>query len=157
MQAPPTLAFDVVAGLSFKVLKKSPVTAEVSTKSAKCGNVAKGAEVTALESFEAPSGALRIKIDRGWVTARKPDGSKNMEVAIVRGIIKIKNRVKRVLIVQRHARLASLVDGGVTSFGLCEGSGRTRVRSQIATARGSGPSTSPCWRPAEALARPQSV
>eukprot|EP01051_Picozoa_sp_SAG22_P010037 SAG22_NODE_878_length_6715_cov_9.368652_9_plen_203_part_00 len=82
MQAPPTLAFDVVAGLSFKALKKSPVTAEVSTKSAKCGNVSKGAEVTALESCEMPSGALRIKIDRGWVTARKPDGSKNMEVAV---------------------------------------------------------------------------
>lgn len=82
MQAPPTLAFDVVAGLSFKVLKKIPCTAEVSIKSKKAGNVSKNAEVTALESIETPSGALRIRVNKGWITARKSDGSKNMEVLV---------------------------------------------------------------------------
>jgi hypothetical protein len=78
--APATLAFEPAAGLTFKCLRKIPVTEGKSTKSKKAGNLSKNAVITVIESFESNGGGLRVRCSRGWVTARTSNGSKNMEV-----------------------------------------------------------------------------
>ena len=78
--APATLAFEPAAGLTFKCLRKIPVTEGKSTESKKAGNLSKNAVITVIESFESNGGGLRVRCSRGWVTARTSNGSKNMEV-----------------------------------------------------------------------------